>query len=78
MRISNSIRAVVLIMISICLCFVGCNAKTEMDDSFGKDFAPVMAGVSNNNTNGTSTNKPQNTDKPNPYGKKRVATLYQR
>ena len=76
MRISNSIRTVVLIMISICLCFVGCNAKTETDDSFGKDFAPVMAGVSNNSANGTGANKPAKTDKPNPYGKKRVAITY--
>ena len=67
-------------MLAFCLCFAGCNAKTGSDDSFGKDFAPVMAGVSNNggtnNGNGAGANKPAKTDKPNPHGKKRVAITY--
>ena len=68
-----------VLALTFCVCFAGCAAKKEIDDSFGKDFLPVMAGnnFDTDTTNDTqSTNRPANTDKPNPNGKKRVAVTY--
>lgn len=68
-RKANSLRSVFLLLIAFCLCFSGCNAKKEIDDDFGKEFVPVMAG---NN----ATKNPNSANKPNPNGKKRVAITY--
>ena len=65
-------RSVILVVLCFCIGFVGCDAKKgkDKDDSFGKEFVPVMAGIQST----TATQKPQ---KPqNPSGKKRVAITY--
>ena len=75
----NRISTLVVFLIVLSLCFAGCVAQREIDDSFGADFLPVMASTAESGTEGaepTTANKPANTDKPNPEGKKRVAITY--
>ena len=62
-------RSILLVVLCFCIGLVGCDAKKgkDKDDSFGKEFVPVMAGVQST----TDTQKPQN-----PSGKKRVAITY--
>ena len=71
----NKLRSFFVVLITLCLLFVGCQSKT-VDDSFGEDFLPIMAEPDASNGNSATTVKPSKTDKPNPYGKKRVAITY--
>lgn len=74
----NKIRSMLLLLMAFCICFAGCNVNVEIDDDFGEDFIPVMAGTNttSNSTsnNGNSGNSGNNAN--NPSGKKRVAITY--
>ena len=68
-KISNKLRLSLALLLSFSLCLVGCGATKDIDDSFGEDFVPVMAGVQETTQSGTSSGG-------NTNGKKRVAITY--